>query len=392
MSLEKKTFSIFAIFLIIGLVFSFPMILAQDNSGPSNDDDDMENDSDDVNEEDIINAVIFDEDDDFDDDKEDEDDESEMEVEIEDEEGERKFKFKAKGEMNENRIRAALQARNRIHANGTNLPENCTRAGSTIKCGVNEALRTRVDVESNLQLTENLRNMIHELRISFDELDSEAEVEIEVQKDESDEEENESESEIEIESDVEGPLSDAQLNLVEDIVQEASSIVSDSDSEEAEIKIEIKRDYERQRTMAIVAGQSGNIILQSKGVNASTNVQLYHHNGSVFGVFDGNVTKAIELLPDEIKEMIKERIRAQISENETEIELEEDGEYEVRTRKEARFLGLFKVKERMRLKVDPTTGEVLSERAPWWGFLANDIEDEDEFVSETNTTETNSTQ
>jgi len=39
-------------------------------------------------------------------------------------------------------------------------------------------------------------------------------------------------------------------------------------------------------------------------------------------------------------------------------------------------LGLFKVRERVQWDIDPETGEILRERVPWWGFLANDIEEE----------------
>jgi len=127
--------------------------------------------------------------------------------------------------------------------------------------------------------------------------------------------------------------------------------------------------------MAIFAGKSGNTIIQSKGINASTKVELYHHNGEVYGILGDNETRLIELLPDEVRERVRQRIKAQIEGNET-IELNEEGEYEVELEKRSRFLGLFKVKEKMKLKIDSQSGEVLQERAPWWGFLANDVEAE----------------
>lgn len=55
-----------------------------------------------------------------------------------------------------------------------------------------------------------------------------------------------------------------------------------------------------QREMTIVAGRSGNVIIQVKGINASTNVTLYKSEGKLYGVFEGNETKRImtpELAP-----------------------------------------------------------------------------------------------
>lgn len=294
--METKVFALFAIVLVMGVVFSFPAILAQqDDSGLTNADNDRVND---VKEQDIINALVSpdnvtdkeDEEKESDDSKEDEErdskDETEIEVEIETEEGKSKFKVKARGNVTVAQIRAALQEKNhlRLHANET-VPEGCRRTGSSLKCDINGT-----------------------------------------------------------------------------------------------------------RTMTVFAGQSGNIIIQSKGVNASTNVRLYHHNGEVYGLLDDNETRLIDLLPDQVRDRVKERIRAKISENETEIELDDEGNYEIRTRKESRFLGLFKVREKLRLKVDSQTGNVLSERAPWWGFLANDIEAEDEFDNISNSTDTNSSE
>jgi len=136
----------------------------------------------------------------------------------------------------------------------------------------------------------------------------------------------------------------------------------------------MKCDMNGSRTMAVFAGKSGNVILQVKGINATTQVQLYKYNGSVYGLLDNNETLLINYFPDEIREKILERINAKTDGNET-IELDEDGEYQVDAKKEARFLGIFKVKEKVRFHVDPETGEILNENAPWWGFLASDVKE-----------------
>ncbi|MBT3405232.1 hypothetical protein HN832_05025 [archaeon] len=122
------------------------------------------------------------------------------------------------------------------------------------------------------------------------------------------------------------------------------------------------------REMTIQAGKSGNMIFQVKGINASTNVTLYQYQNRTYAQFK-NQTKAI-IHPDKIKEKLKEKIKAKL-ENE-EIELEEDGTYQVRANKRSRLFGLFPVKEKIRSQINAETGEIISTKNSWWGFLAKD--------------------
>lgn len=145
----------------------------------------------------------------------------------------------------------------------------------------------------------------------------------------------------------------------------------------------IRCNIEGGRVMVVMAGRSGNTVVKVSGVNMTTRSELYHHNGKVYGVFDDNETKAIEYLPDQIREIVRARIQAQIEGNET-IDLTEEGEYRVWVRKRARFLGIFKVKEKVRFHIDPETGEILNIRAPWWSFLTIDVEEEE--TNSTNST------
>ncbi len=148
----------------------------------------------------------------------------------------------------------------------------------------------------------------------------------------------------------------------------ASEVPENCNKEGSVITCELKEG----KTMAVMAGESGNTIIKIDGENISTKAQLYHNNGEIYGAF-GNETKSIEYLPEQLREKIRERIRARI--NNTKINLNENGEYEYEAEKEARFLGLFKVKERMKWNIDPETGEILRERGPWWGFLAADVKE-----------------
>jgi len=124
------------------------------------------------------------------------------------------------------------------------------------------------------------------------------------------------------------------------------------------------------REMTIVAGNSGNIIMQVKEVNASTNVTLYKSNGNIYGMFKGNKTRIIRMLPDQVKERIRERL-SRILENET-ITLNEDGAYDYQAEKPARLFFLFPVTVRVNAELNPETGDIISIKNSWWSFLAKD--------------------
>ena len=128
------------------------------------------------------------------------------------------------------------------------------------------------------------------------------------------------------------------------------------------------------REMTITAGNSGNTIVQVKGESMSTNVQLYKSEGKLYGVFEGNKTKEIKMMPDQLRERVREQLR--LRNCSCEIELDKDGNYQVQTEKRARFLGFIPVNEKVKVYVDPETGETIRIRKSWWGFLARDVEEE----------------
>ena len=128
------------------------------------------------------------------------------------------------------------------------------------------------------------------------------------------------------------------------------------------------------REMTIRAGNSGNTIVQVKDANMSTKVTLYKSEGNVYGVFRNNQTKIIKVMPDEIKEKIKQRIKARLEEHN--ITLDEDGIYQVQARKRARLFFMFPVKEKIKIQMNSETGEIIRTRTSWWGFLAKDVKDD----------------
>ncbi len=123
------------------------------------------------------------------------------------------------------------------------------------------------------------------------------------------------------------------------------------------------------REMTIKAGKSGNTIVQVKNANMSTKVVLYKSEGEIYGVFKNNNTKKIKVMPDEIQARLTERIGGL---EEHEIELDEEGTYQIQARKNARLFWFIPVKKRVRFEMDSETGEIIKQRTSWWGFLAKD--------------------
>lgn len=124
------------------------------------------------------------------------------------------------------------------------------------------------------------------------------------------------------------------------------------------------------REMTIIAGKSGNVIVQIQRTNASTNVTLYKADGNVYGVFKGDETRIIRMMPDQVRERIREKINSEIEDSE--IELDEGGVYNYEGRKQARLIGFIPVRVRVRAQINSENGEVVRVRKSWWAFLARD--------------------
>ena len=134
------------------------------------------------------------------------------------------------------------------------------------------------------------------------------------------------------------------------------------------------------RELTINAGKSGNVIIQIKGINATTNVTLYKsEDGKLYAIDENNQTIEIKFLPDQIREKLMERgLRKAESEN---ITLDENGTYKYQAEKRARLFFLFSVKEKVEARINSETGEVLELKNPWWSFLAKDEETSNEDLS-----------
>lgn len=127
------------------------------------------------------------------------------------------------------------------------------------------------------------------------------------------------------------------------------------------------------REMTITAGNSGNVIMQTKGESVETKVQLYKDSDKLYGQFNGE-TKEVKMMPDQVRQKIQEKL--QLRNCSCEMELNDDGNYQVQAKKKAKLLGFISVDETTNVEVDATTGEIVRTRNSWWGFLASDVNEE----------------
>lgn len=127
------------------------------------------------------------------------------------------------------------------------------------------------------------------------------------------------------------------------------------------------------RQLTIRAGNSGNVIIVSKNINASTNVELYRtENGTLVAKFKNNQTKEI-ILPEKAQERLEEKLQKRIEARN--ITLDENGIYRIEMQKKSRLFFLFQVNEKVQAEINAENGETIKIRNPWWGFLAKDLEE-----------------
>jgi len=88
---------------------------------------------------------------------------------------------------------------------------------------------------------------------------------------------------------------------------------------------------------------------------------------------------SIRILPETASATAQARINASCERNNCTLELKEVGSknntklvYEVETKKDARFFGIFKTKATVKVQVDAETGEVIAINKPWWASIKED--------------------
>lgn len=128
--------------------------------------------------------------------------------------------------------------------------------------------------------------------------------------------------------------------------------------------------FENGREMTILAGESGNIIIQSKTAEMRTSVELYKNGSKVIGNFEDG-EKEIRIFPDDVKNLVEEKVKAIMEEQK--MTLKEDGKYYFSAKKKAKFLFILNVNERIKAEIDSNTG-VIKIKNSIFNFLSNDIE------------------
>lgn len=94
----------------------------------------------------------------------------------------------------------------------------------------------------------------------------------------------------------------------------------------------------------------------------------------------------IKIMPDTASETALARLRIKVcsEENNCQIELKEVGQdeqtkvaYEMKAKKQARFLWMFKTQMQVQTQVDAENGEVIQTKKPWWAFLAKEVDEKE---------------
>jgi len=150
-------------------------------------------------------------------------------------------------------------------------------------------------------------------------------------------------------------------------MEKSSECPKNCTCEGSSVKCELKNG----REITIHTGEFGNTNIQVKGENMSTNVSLYRgDNGKLYGTFGNNETREIKMLPDQVKEKIRENLSKQLG-NEN-ITLDKNGTYQYQGEKNVTLFLFFHIKEKINAQLDSATGQVIQLKKPWWAFLTKD--------------------
>jgi hypothetical protein len=122
-----------------------------------------------------------------------------------------------------------------------------------------------------------------------------------------------------------------------------------------------------------VYASSGNLIIQIKDDNVTTNVTLYKdENGTLYTNINGK-EKKIKIYPDQIREKIKEKIKANLEDEN--FKINDKGNYDFEAKKNSRLFWIIPAKEKVNAEVDSENGTITKIHSSWWGFLARDKKD-----------------
>ena len=162
----------------------------------------------------------------------------------------------------------------------------------------------------------------------------------------------------------------------EDKLQFANRIrVGDYETENGKkLQIQEKANKQIQLKVRNVSAHTG-LNITSEQVQNRTRLKVKLSNG---------VEKEIKIMPDVASEKAIERLKLKVcsEDNNCSIELKEVGSgdgvkvaYEVQTRKQVKFWGLFRTYAQVRAQVDAENGEVIQVSKPWWAVLVDELDE-----------------
>jgi len=142
--------------------------------------------------------------------------------------------------------------------------------------------------------------------------------------------------------------------------------------------------------MLKVQTQANNRIrLEVGGVSAECDCEMkqekVQNKTKLYAKLSNGRNAEIKVMPDTASERALERLRLKVcsAENNCVIELKEVGQgeqtkfaYELKTQRQAKFLGLFRAKMQVQAQVNAESGEIIRVKKPWWAFLASEPEEE----------------
>lgn len=116
-------------------------------------------------------------------------------------------------------------------------------------------------------------------------------------------------------------------------------------------------------------------------INLSSEYDEVENKTSLRAELSNGKNSSIKIMPSTASQRAIERLQLKVCNPDEgcQIELKEVGEknqtratYEVKAKKEGKFLGLFKTKIDVEAQVDAETGEIIRTKKAWWSFLVSE--------------------
>ncbi len=162
-----------------------------------------------------------------------------------------------------------------------------------------------------------------------------------------------------------------ECNEANEVEETETDEIEDEETEEEEVEIE--------------SIETNRLRIRKKGVSAETELELsletIEEETKLEVRLSNGRNAEIKVMPGVASETALARLRLKVcsEENNCSIELKEVGKgdglkvaYEVQTRKQVKFWGLFRTRAQVKVQVDAESGEIISVSKPWWAVLVDE--------------------